>query len=186
MKTTLLIVLIILTQSFTFCQDTTKTVQIELGLRTKKYVGFYWVNGLSAEFSTYKIAKGSLHLGVNLASSSLGSAFRSNAIPTLETELAIIKYFRYTKSFQPITRLNLGYSKAFYGKGFSNITSNSILCSIEAGFKYTIIKTVSANIYGGYNILTGNGINGLGTIYPIYSGVSLNWLLSTKSKTIQK
>jgi hypothetical protein len=186
MKTILLIVLIILIQPFTFCQDTTKTVQIELGLRTKKYVGFYWVNGLSAEFSTYKIAKGSLHLGVNLASSSLGSAIRSNAIPTLETELSIIKYFRYTKSFQPITRLNLGYSKAFYGEGFSNITSNSILCSIEAGFKYIIMSTVSANIYGGYNILTGNGINGLGTIYPIYSGVSLNWLLSTKSKIIQK
>ena len=186
MKTILLIVLIILIQPFTFCQDTTNTVQLELGLRTKKYVVFYWVNGLSAEISTHKIASGSLHLGVNLASSSFGSAFRSNAIPTIETELAIIKYFRYTKSFQPITRLNLGYSKAFYGEGFSNITSNSILCSIEAGFKYIIMKTVSVNIYGGYNILTGNGINGLGTIYPIYSGVSLNWLLSTKSKTIQK
>ena len=93
---------------------------------------------------------------------------------------------KYSNLQVKIVGKNLGYSKAFYGEGFSNITSNSILCSIEAGFKYIIMKTVSANIYGGYNILTGNGINGLGTIYPIYSGVSLNWLLSTKSKTIQK
>ena len=177
MKTNLLIVLIILIQPFTFSQDTTNTVQLELGLRTKKYVGFYWVNGLSAEFSTYKIAKGSLHLGVNLASSIFGSAFRSNAIPTLETELAIIKYFRYTKSFQPITRLNLGYSKAFYGEGFSNITSKGMLCSIETGFQYRIIKKLTANLFGGYNLFTGNGINGLGTIYPIYYGLGLKWYL---------
>ena len=175
MKTILLIVLIILTQPFTFCQDTTNTVQLELGLRTKKYVGFYWVNGLSAEISTHKIASGSLHLGVNLASSTFGSAFRSNAIPTLETELAIIKYFRYTKSFQPITRLNLGYSKAFYGEGFSNITSKGMLCSIETGFQYRIIKKLTASLFGGYNLITGNGINGLGTIYPIYFGITTKY-----------
>lgn len=181
----ILIILVILFTKITFSQDST-SIETEIGIRTKKQVGFYWVNGLTAEWSTPKIAMGSLHFGINITSSILGTAFRSNAIPTLETELSLIKYFRYRKSFQPITRLNLGYSKAFYGEGFSNITSNSILCSIEAGFKYIIISTVSANIYGGYNILTGNGINGLGTIYPIYSGVSLNWLLSTKSKIIQK
>jgi hypothetical protein len=175
MKTILLIVLIILIQPFTFSQDTTNTVQLELGLRTKKYVGFYWVNGLSLEISTHKIASGSLHLGVNLASSSFGSAFRSNAIPTFETEIAIIKYFRDKKSFQPITRLNLGYSKAFYGEGFSNITSTGMLCSIETGFQYRIIKKLTANLFGGYNLFTGNGINGLGTIYPIYIGITTKY-----------
>lgn len=177
MKTILIFLITLLIQPFAFSQDTTKTIQIELGLRTKKYVGFYWVNGFSAEFSTYKIAKGSLHLGVNLATSSFGSAFRSNAIPTFETELSIIKYFRHTKSFQPITRLNLGYSKAFYGEGFSNITSSGMLCSIETGFQYRIAKKLTTSLFGGYNLITGNGINGLGTIYPIYYGLGIKWYI---------
>lgn len=177
MKTILLIVLIILIQPFTFCQDTTNTVKIELGLRTKKYVGFYWVNGVSAEFSNNKIASGSLHLGINLASSSFGSAFRSNAIPTFETEIAIIKYFRYNKQLQPITRINIGFAKAFYGENFSNIPSSGMLCSIETGFQYRIIKKLTASLFGGYNLITGNGINGLGTIYPIYIGITTKYNL---------
>lgn len=177
MKTILIFLITIVTQLFAFSQDSTNTIHIELGLRTKKYVGFYWVNGLSAEFSTHKISSGSLHLGLNITSSYLGSAFRSNAIPTLETELSIIKYFRYSKSFQPITRLNFGFSKAFYGEGFSNITSTGILCSIETGFQYRIIKQLTTSLFGGYNLITGNGINGLGIIYPIYYGLGLNWYI---------
>lgn len=186
MKTILIFFITILTQLFAFSQDSSNTIKIELGLRTKKYVGFYWVNGLSAEFSTHKISSGSLHLGLNITSSYLGSAFRSNAIPTLETELSLIKYFRYSKSLQPITRLNFGFAKAFYGNDFSSIPSKSIVLSIETGLRYRLKNYLFASLYGGYNVITGNGINGLATIYPIYSGIGLNYFLATKPRSNQK
>lgn len=181
----ILIILVILFTKITFSQDST-SVKTEIGIRTKKQVGFYWVNGLTAECSTPKIAMGSLHFGINITSSILGTAFRSNAIPTLETELSLIKYFRYRKSLQPITRLNFGFAKAFYGNDYSSIPSKSIVLSIETGLRYRLKNYLYASLYGGYNVITGNGINGLATIYPIYSGIGLNFFLATKPKSNQK
>lgn len=170
-----LITLIFFLSKIVLGQDSTS---IEIGIRTKKQVGFYWVNGLTAEWSTTKIASGSLHLGMNITSSILGSAFRSNAIPTLETELSLIKYFRYSKFLQPITRLNLGFAKAFYGSGFSSIPSTGMLCSIETGFQYKINSLLSSSLYGGYNVFSGNGISGLSTIYPVYYGFGVKYRIT--------
>jgi hypothetical protein len=177
MKLLSLLLSVFLISTLSFGQDSSR-FQTEIGIRTKKQVGFYWVNGITTEWSTSKIASGSFHLGLNITSSYLGSAFRSNAIPTLETELSFIKYFRYSKSLQPITRLNLGFAKAFYGTGFSSIPSTGMLCSIETGVQYNINKLFSGSLYGGYNLLYGNGITGLSTVYPIYYGVGLKYRIS--------
>lgn len=173
-----IVVFFVFIAHLSFGQDTLSKFQTEIGIRTKKQVGFYWVNGITAEWSTNKIASGSLHLGVNITSSCLGSAFRSNAIPTLETELSLIKYFRYTKSFQPITRMNIGFAKAFYGSGFSSIPSTGMLCSVETGFQYKINSLFSGSLYGGYNIFSGNGISGLSTVYPVYYGFGVKYRIT--------
>ena len=150
---------------------------IELGVRTKKYIGFYWVNGISAEWNSSKLCSGSLHLGLNIASSSLGSALIGNAIPTLETELSVIKYFRSSKALQPITRINFGFGRAFYGAEFKELTSSGLLCSIETGLQYKIASHYSASLFGGINFLTGNGITGLSSIYPVYYGMCIKYTL---------
>jgi len=87
---------------------------------------------------------------MNVTSSILGSAYRSNAIPTFETELSLIKYFRYNKSLQPITRINIGFAKAFYGNDYGSIPSKSMVISIESGFKCKIKNYLYTSLYGGY------------------------------------
>lgn len=174
MKILLLILSVLLVSTISYGQDS-NCLQTEIGIRTKKQVGFYWVNGITAEWSISKIASGSLHLGTNITSSILGTAFRSNAIPTLETELSLIKYFRYSKSLQPITRLNLGFAKAFYGSGYNSVPSIGVLCSIETGFQYRINKKFTASLFGGFNLITGNGTSGLGTIFPLYYGLGIKF-----------
>jgi hypothetical protein len=171
-------ILLIFISQISFGQDSLSKFQTEIGIRTKKQIGFYWVNGISAEWLSEKIASRSLHLGVNITTSYLGSAFRSNAIPTLETELSLIKYFRYTKSLQPITRLNIGFAKAFYGTGYGSIPSTGMLCSVETGFQYKINPIFSGSIYGGYNLFYGNGISGLSTVYPLYYGFGIKYSIN--------
>lgn len=154
-------------------QDST-SYSFEVGVKSKKYVGFYWENGISAEFKSPKIINNRVALGFNLVSSRLGSAFRSAALPTLETEFSAIYYFRYTKSFQPLVRLNAGLAHVNYGSSlFNSLTQNAPLISLEVGVSYSLPTNLRMVLSGGYNILSGNGSTGLGSVYPIYSQFSL-------------
>jgi hypothetical protein len=146
------------------------------GIRLKKYVGFYWVNGLSGEWHSPKLLNNKLHLGINIATSKLGSALYSNALTTWETELSLLYYFRKAKPLHPIARINIGLASAQLGSSFSTLSSRTMLLSLETGCHYTH-KKYSYRLYGGYNLLTGNGISGLGTIYPIYAGVGIMYSL---------
>ncbi|MBI1835644.1 MAG: hypothetical protein HYR91_00110 [Flavobacteriia bacterium] len=158
----------------TNAQDSTAKITLDAGVRMKKFTGFYWENGISWEFSSSKIFNQKIHFGFNLLSSRLGSAFMSNAIPTLTTELSVIKYFRIEKAVQPLLRLNLGYAHANYGSIiYKGIASNSALISIETGVGYKFPANFRCVASGGFNAITGNGAKGLGTIYPFYGQFSI-------------
>ena len=172
--------LIIIALSFlsqpTFSQDSTKNYTLEIGIRCKKFTGFYWENGITGEFSSPKILKGKVSFGLNLVSSRLGSAISSNALPTLETELSILKYFRTNKAFQPLVQLNIGYAHANYGPLFASIPNNGALLSLEAGVSFSLPvlkKHIKLKATGGYNFLNGNGSRGMGTVYPFYGQFSI-------------
>jgi hypothetical protein len=154
-------------------EESSAAGRLDVGLNFKKYGGFYWVNGVAAEFSSKKILKEKLSFGLSIQSSLLGSAIASNAISTFETELAAIKYFRRSKSLQPFIRLNSGFAVNDYGDAELNqLTRSGFLLAFETGLKYQMPMAegrYSMGISGGYNIFTGDGITGLGTIYPVYA-----------------
>jgi hypothetical protein len=173
MKIYIILLVSILCSNLSYSQDSTINYLLEGGIRCKKFTGFYWENGITAEFSSKKVLNQKISFGMNIVSSRFGSAFRSNAIPTLEVELSVIKYFRINKDFRPLLRLNFGYAHANYGSSiFNSIPSNSALVSIETGVSYSFFEKYRIIASGGYNIIAGNGLKGLGTIYPIYGQIS--------------
>jgi hypothetical protein len=161
-------------------QDTLSS-RFELGIRTKKYVGFYLQSGFSGEFSFEKILHHKLQFGFNMVSSRLGSAMIGNAVPTVEAELSVIKHFRHDKDLQPLLRLNFGYAAADYGSDeFNDLPQSAAILSLETGLSYRFPfaeKNMRLTATGGYNIITGRGVSGLGTVYPLYGQLSLFYKL---------
>ena len=150
-----------------------------LGLRTKKYVGFYYLNGISGDISFKKVMDHKLHFGFNVASSLLGSGLGSNAVTATEVELSVARYYRVHKRLQPVFRLNVGFANAHYGDAiFDDLPQNDMLLSFEPGLCYTFSQKqnrMKLLLNGGYNFISGNGMTGLGTVYPVYGTISFFW-----------
>jgi hypothetical protein len=155
--------------------------RLDAGIRSMKFVGFYWLNGLSAEYSSEKILDHKIQFGLNMVSSLAGSAFLTNAIPTTQFELSVIKHFRHGRSFQPLIRLNTGFAHANYRDAqFDNLPQNGMLLSTEFGLSYRLPfmqEKLSLKACLGYNIFSGNGITGLSTVFPVYSQFSVLYRL---------
>lgn len=138
------------------------------GLCVRKMTGFYWLNGFSIEHQPHAFA-GRMHFGLNLASSVLGSAFMSKAIPVYCYELYGQFSFRRKRRFQPYAGLNGGLAYADHGPSFGDhLTSVQPLLSVEPGFRIAPVPGFNVTASVGYNFFTGNGVRGLGTIYPLY------------------
>lgn len=151
--------------------------QLSAGLRIQKAMGFYWASGLTGEYSSEKLLNKKLSLGANFTTSVLGNGIRKNAIKTYELDLSAIKYFRPNKTIQPLARLNVGYMYADYGKEFKgDIPNNSFLCSFEFGSAFIFNETWKPSVGFGYNIITGNGMKGLATVFPLYGYLSWQYV----------
>lgn len=149
-------------------QETGKT-NINGGIRIQKSVGFYYMNGLTAEINSPKILKNKLTLGVNLLSSRLGSAFMNNGIGCHEFQVSAIRYFRPEKHFKPLFRLNTGIAWSAYGSDvFRDIPRSSALLSLEPGIAYDFSKPVRLSLSLGYNMITGSGDKGYGMLWPVF------------------
>jgi len=172
-----LIALFLLTSvSFLNAQDSIYT-SIEFGIRSKKYTGFYWENGITAEFYSAKIlGKLPLHSGFNLTTSSLGTAFNSNAISMTNFDIFLAYYFRKNKKLKPTTRLNLGYVHTNLGDYFEkqNFKNNSIVVGLEVGMSYQLPYQFRLMATGGMNLFTVNNKHNLGSsVYPVFGQISL-------------
>ena len=153
------------------------------GLRFEKAAGFYWYNGITAEYASQKIWKQKIGFGFNFISSRFGSALSSNAIPFYEIDLSGIYYFRRSKDLKPSVRLNAGYAHANFGSDiFNSIPDHSFIISIEAGVSYDFHFPIRIALSGGYNLITGNGITGLSTIFPLYAQCSVFYSICPKGK----
>jgi hypothetical protein len=186
MKLILSSIIILFFTSFSFGQiesvavksDSAHYSTFELGVRCKKFVGFYWENGISGELNSPKGLKNKLSLGFNIASSKLGSGITGYEIPTFAAEVSLIKYLRDSKKLKPFFRLNVGYAYANYGSDeFSSIPNSATLLSLESGISYALPFSLRLVASGGYNIINGNGLKGLGTVYPFYGQFSIFYKL---------
>lgn len=166
MKNIVYLFLLCATGSKVFANDS--LFRFNAGLSYKKFAGFYTMTGLCAEFSHKQIAKNKLYFGLNVTSSLLGSAFNNNGIPVLATELYARYPFRHEKKLQPFVMLNTGYAKANYGSDkYKNLTSSSFILSPEAGISYKLPYNIQLQGSLAYQLISGDGINGPGFIYPV-------------------
>ena len=153
-----------------------QTHDIMAGIRAQKSINLYLECGASVYYRSDNILNQRVSFGLHYVSSRLGSAINSNAIKQDRVFISSHYVFRSQKKLSLLTGTNLGYFHAYYpGEEFKNLQNKSLLLSIEFGPRYTITKKISMETTLGYNLITGNGIDGPGTLYPLYFQISILW-----------
>ena len=120
------------------------------------------------------IADSRIHFGASYVTSRLGSALGSNAIKQDNYLISAAYHFRHQKQFQPFARLNTGYFHADYEEDIFDVLPNSaFLFSIDAGLSYEFNIPLTASLSAGYNLNSGCGSSGPGTLYPVFYQMSI-------------
>jgi hypothetical protein len=179
MKKILLCIFIILIVNQSFAQLHT----FDIGLKFQKTQDLYYENGLTAQ---YNLTSRWL-IGASLITSRLGSAMGSNAIKQDNFLSSATYLFRSKKSLKTFVKGNLGYFNADYESDiFKNLTHSSAIVSTEAGLSYTFKNPLKVNLSIGYNLITGDGESGAGTLFPVFYQTSITYnfksLFQTKKK----
>jgi hypothetical protein len=152
--------------------------EIKGGIRIQKTQKLYWENGFSFDYSCTKIADGRLHFGLSYVTTRLGSAIGSNAIKQDNYLLSAGYHFRHKEQLHPFIRLSTGYFHADYEEKFFDVLPNSsILISADAGLYYEFRIPLTASLSAGYNLLSGSGSSGPGTLYPFYYQMNIYYTL---------
>lgn len=157
--------------------------QLDVGIRLQKAIGLYTENGLTVQYTHPKLASERLYVGFSYVTSRLGSALNSNAI-SQDNFLASVSYhFRPQRVVRPVLRANVGYFLADLGDPiFDQLPHTSLLASPEFGLCYC--PRIPLKVYAGigYNLLSGDGISGPGTLYPVFVQTSITWNILKKAK----
>ena len=156
---------------------------LSAGLRLQKSYHWYWENGVTIDFSHTKLFHQRLHFGVHFLSSSLGSAWGTNAIRQ-EQYLLFGRYlFLHEKKLHPFIQLNAGYLFAHYDQSyFSELDNDSPLLSVELGILANLTSKMDAGISVGYNAIYGDGLSGAGTIYPLIYQFTIQYRVFQQNK----
>jgi hypothetical protein len=151
------------------------------GIRIQKAQKLYWENGFSFDFASPRIADSRIHFGAGYVTSRLGSAMGSNAIKQDNYIVSAGYHFRHDKHFQPFIRLNTGYFHADYEEDIFDVLPNSsILFSVDAGCSYEFKIPITLSLSAGYNLISGNGTSGPGTLYPVFYQMSVFYTIFKK------
>jgi hypothetical protein len=155
--------------------------ELKGGIRIQKTQKLYWENGFGFDFTSPKIADQSIHFGLSYVTSRLGSAMGTNAIKQDNFLVSSAYHFRHQKDLQPFTRLNLGYFHADYENAIFDVLPNSsVLLSLDAGLSYEFKAPLTINLSAGYNLISGKGSSGPGTLFPFYYQMSIYYTLFKK------
>jgi hypothetical protein len=155
--------------------------ELKGGIRIQKAQNLYWENGFAFDFNSPLIADRRIHLGVSYVTTRLGSAMGTNAISQDNFLLSPGYYFRHKKQLQPFTRLNVGYFHADYEYAiFDVLPDNAFLFSVDAGLSYEFKVPLTICLSSGYNLNTGNGSAGPGTLFPVFYQMSIYYTLLKK------
>lgn len=152
--------------------------ELKGGIRIQKAQKLYWENGVSFDFTSPKILDRRIHLGASYVTSRLGSAIGSNAIKQDNFLISSGYHFRHKKELQPFTRLNMGYFHADYEDAiFDVLPNNSFLLSLDAGLSYEFKAPLTINLSAGYNLISGKGSSGPGTLFPVFYQMSIYYTI---------
>ncbi len=149
---------------------------LDVGLRLQKTVNLYNENGLSVQYSHPTLCYDKLYFGLSYVTSRLGTAINSNAIKQDNYILSGTWMFRPQHVVRPFARLNTGYFHADYEYAiFDDLDNTSVLLSPEGGVCFETHLPIKISLSMGYNVITGNGVNGAGTLFPLYFQTTLSW-----------
>jgi hypothetical protein len=153
----------------------------DVGIRLQKSIDLYAENGITVQYTHPKLANNRLYVGASYVTSRLGTALASNAIKQDNIVLFTGYYFRPNWTIQPFVKANVGYFKADYGLDlFNDLPQRSLLASPEIGLCYCPAFPLKISGSIGYNLLTGNGVLGPGTLYPVFVQTSITWNILKK------
>ena len=154
---------------------------LDVGIRLQKAIGLYAENGVTVQYAHPKLASQRLYIGASYITSRLGTALHTQAIKQDNVLLTASYYFRPNWLIRPIARVNVGYFKADYGSSlFDQLPKTSLLASPELGLCYCPDFPLKINASVGYNLITGNGLLGPGTLYPVFVQSSITWSVLPK------
>jgi hypothetical protein len=155
--------------------------ELGIGLSFQKTEQLYWENGLAADYTSDFLVHKKIHLKFNYVTSRLGSAMIGNAVKQDNFVVGADWRFRSQKTFQLFAGLNTGFFHAdMENAGFDILPHNSLLLSLEAGMSYRFKFPVTANLSVGYNLITGNGTTGPGTLFPVFYKLSVFYTIEKK------
>lgn len=164
---------------FVFAQ----TSILDAGIRMQKTPNLYNENGIALAYSYKKLMPDKLYFGLSYVTSRLGTALNSNAIKQDNMLVSAAYFFKKNHRLRPFLRANSGYFLANYGEPqFDVLPNSSVLLSADGGLSYkgNLPLKVAASL--GYNFITGDGMEGPGTLYPVFYQVSLSWRIMGNNK----
>lgn len=156
---------------------------LDVGIRLQQTINLYNENGFALAMSPAKRRHDKLYLGFSYVTSRLGSAINSNAIKQDNVLVSAAWLLRRNHYFRPFGRLNAGFFNASYGnKIFDNLPHSSALLSPEVGVCFETNLPLKISTSFGYNLITGDGTSGPGTLFPGYYQITFSWnVLQKKS-----
>ena len=154
---------------------------LDVGIRLQKTINLYAENGITTQYTNTKLISGRLYFGASYVTSRLGTALQSNAIKQDNFLVSATYYFRPNWIIRPFVKANVGYFMANYGADlFKDLPQTSLLASPEVGLCYYSRSPLKISGSIGYNLLTGNGLTGPGTLYPVFVQTSVTWNILKK------
>jgi hypothetical protein len=155
---------------------------LDAGLRFQKTLNLYYENGATVHYRHSRLAHNRVQLGFTYLSSRLGSAIGSNAIKQDQAFLSGAYLFRLRHTVHPFVRANAGWFRADYESDiFKTLPNSSPVLSAELGLWAPTSHRLNAGASVGYNLITGHGTGGPGTLFPIFYQLSLTYSLLTPS-----
>jgi hypothetical protein len=150
----------------------------DVGIRLQQTVNLYNENGIAASYSCKRLKNNKLYFGFSYVTSRLGTALNSHAIKQDNYLVSAGWYFRRKHIIRPLVRLNTGYFSASYGdKMFDVLPRKSLLLSTDIGICFQTNLPLKVSTSLGYNFITGDGLSGPGTLYPLFYQLTLSWNL---------
>ncbi|MBO0933014.1 hypothetical protein [Fibrella aquatilis] len=149
---------------------------LDVGIRLQKSIGLYAENGILIQYTSPKLARQRLYVGISYVTSRLGTALGTNAIRQDNYLVSAAWYAKPHWVIRPLARLNVGYFKADYSSEiFNELPRTSVLAQPEVGLCYCPRFPLKVGASVGYNLLTGNGLAGPGTLCPVFVQTSITW-----------
>lgn len=151
---------------------------ISAGLRLQKTHGLYWENGFSADYTHSSLWNNRIHFGFSVVTSRIGSAYNSHALKQEKYLFSTGACLLKDHLVRPIGRINIGYFYADYEADiFDDLPNTSFMFSLEGGLFIDPPSPIQIELTLGYNLITGNGIKGPGTLYPFFYQITMSWVV---------